>query len=182
MPRGTTTANPQWTNADWRKYDAIVESSLAAGHSERRAKQIAAGTVNRDRTARSARETIGQNLEWRKRQIILEPELVEQLFDWHGGQFTPTYALASTGQNNLVSLSMIDAVLNELGPLSRSQSTPKRDRAELRDLLGDLDAVRRFWREHSAEWAGMDIKEYEYDTADYGLTPEEEVEILTTSG
>ena len=123
----------------------------------------------------------GRNALWRKRQIILEPELVQKLFDWHGGQFTPTYALASTGMENLVSLSMIDAAKDELEGVLR-KVPGKKEKKDLRGVIGDLDMARTFWSESTAKRAGMDMSEdeYEYDRADYGI--EDESTINTRSG
>lgn len=102
---------------------------------------------------------------WRLRQIILEPELVEKLYEWHGGQNSYVYALASTGNNDLVSLSMIDGALAEL-----RADVPKagRHKRELKKLLGDLDAVRGYWREATAKAAGMEDHDSGLDRRDYG--------------
>jgi hypothetical protein len=122
------------------------------------------------------------NPEWRKRQIILDPELVARLEEWHGGQFTAVYSLVSTGSHDLVSLSMIDAAMDELEADLRK--TKGEERMILRDAIGDLAGIRQFWREHTAKEAGMDLAEdeYKYDHADYGMDPEEEAEIDTRSG
>lgn len=123
--------------------------------------------------------------EWRKRQIILpDPALAREdenkslalwLSEWHGGQFTAVYALSSTGAENLVSLSMIDAALDEL----ESEKPDAETKKDLEDLIGDLDTVRVYWREHSAKEAGMLVGEdeatfYEYDRQDYGTSEAEE--------
>lgn len=102
---------------------------------------------------------------WRKRQIILEPQVVEHLFEWHGGQNSALYALASSGMRDLVSLSMIHAALGEL----------EREKGAT-ELVGELDTILRFWPEHSTQEYGMDLdeSEYEYDEENYGTTPEEE--------
>jgi hypothetical protein len=121
---------------------------------------------------------------WRKRQIILEPELVTELFNWHGGQFSPLYSLASTGQGHLVSLSMIDGGLREL-ELDIADLKKKKDKnskkllKECKDVLGNLDLVRNYWPEHSADWAGMGLEEsdYEYDHKDWGYDADEEEEL-----
>jgi len=103
--------------------------------------------------------------EWRKRQVILDEALVAKLFDWHGGQFTATYALASSGLRDLVSLSMID---DALGELEREQA--RLNNEELGELLGELQGVRIFWKEQTAKEAGMGLteEEYDFDQADYG--------------
>jgi hypothetical protein len=140
------------------------------------------------------------NAEWRKRQIILEPELVEQLSGWHSGM-DAVYALSSTGASHLVSLSMIDAALpllrrseaqekSDLANKQLSNAFPK-GRAQrtlnlhgLTKLINDLEDVRTYWYEHSADNAGMDIDEvsYQYDGANYGLTREQEAQIVTRGG
>jgi len=127
----------------------------------------------------------GRNALWRKRQIILEPELVERLFWWHGGQFTPTYALASTGMRELVSLSMIDAAKDELeasfSRCAKKSDLSTEDLADLELTIGELESARSYWSESTADRAGMDMAEdeYEYDRADYGI--EDESEIRTDS-
>jgi hypothetical protein len=88
------------------------------------------------------------------------------------------YALSSTGSENLVSLSMIDAAMNLLRGLGRR--TKGKDRKDLAELVGDLETARTYWKESSAKEAGMDIDVYRYDRQDYGMTPAEEAEILTT--
>lgn len=40
---------PEWSNKDERKYEKIKESNLDRGVGEKRAKEIAARTVNKDR-------------------------------------------------------------------------------------------------------------------------------------
>ena len=122
------------------------------------------------------------NPTWRRREIMLPEELVPKLFDWHGGQFTAVYALASTGMRNLVSLSMIDAALRELEGVERKARAA--DRENLSEVIGELQAVRSYWKEHSYEESGAaeEGQEYEMDTADYGLDPEEEAAIDTHTG
>jgi len=138
--------------------------------------------TDRDIRARLARG------DWRKRQIILPEELIKGLFEWHGGQSTAIYALASTGMRDLVSLSMIDAAVLEMEQvkLGRGRSRVTKENMNERNafeaLLGDLGSVRHYWKEHSAKEAGMDVDEYEKDGADYGLSAEEEAEIPTRSG
>lgn len=116
---------------------------------------------------------------WRRMQVILEPELVERLSQWHSGM-DAIYALSSTGAHNLVSLSMIDAAL---ALLEREEATGRVRRGEnlwhLQGTIGELQLVRHYWQEHSAKEAGMLAGEdhetfYEYDQQDYDLTPEEE--------
>jgi hypothetical protein len=119
--------------------------------------------------------------EWRKMQIILEPELVERLSGWHSGM-DAVYALSSTGRQNLVSLSMIDAALDLLRRDGRKAKPGSKDRKDLAELVGDLESVRTYWREHSAKEAGMEDEDfvYRFDRQNYGMTPAEEAEILTT--
>ncbi len=130
--------------------------------------------------------------EWRKMQIILEPELVEKLTGWHSGM-DAIYALSSTGQQDLVSLSMIDAAIRELERTETSvkgktdawlggKAEKRKMLRELTNLIGELQTVRQYWYENSADNAGMEIDDYAYDHADYGMTPEEEAEIDTENG
>jgi len=46
--------------------------------------------------------------------IVLDSDLVENIFSWHSGQVSPSYSLASTGLHNPVSLEMIKDCLSEL--------------------------------------------------------------------
>lgn len=149
-------------------------------------KQAVAIAMKKSGRARAKKNPEG-NLEWRKRQIVLPADLVARLFEVHGGQFTATYALASSGMRDLVSLSMIDACKAELEALqgSRSwQSASRADKLELDAAVNGLSEVRQFWRESSAKEAGMDLgdDDYEYDEADYGLSPEDEADVDTHSG
>lgn len=112
---------------------------------------------------------------WRRRQIVLEPELVRHVFAWHGGQGTATYALASTGLHNLVSLQMIDAAIEELEAMAvqSERKGRRKDGRDLRNLAGELRTVRQFWQEHTAQAAGLLAGEdpenfYEYDESGYG--------------
>ena len=117
---------------------------------------------------------------WRKRQIVLPDTLVERLFDWHGGQSSMVYALASTGMRHLVSLSMIDGAIDELiGVKARSRGKGMRG---LKPVIDGLGEVRQFWKEHSAKEAGMDTGRAEYDARDYGFTAAEEAEFPAKSG
>jgi hypothetical protein len=102
--------------------------------------------------------------DYRKAFLILDPEVVQHLYEWHGGQFTPTYALASTGQNNLVSPKMIEDAISELESVARKQRGKLKK--DINALIGDLDAVVSYPQEHSAREAGMDIAESEYEYYD----------------
>lgn len=128
-----------------------------------------------------ARRNVSRKNLWRKRQIILPPELVEELFAWHGGQFTPTYALASTGFDDLVSLSMLDAALTELERDVRA--TKGNAKKELANVVAGVEGIRWYWKESSAREAGMGLSEdeYEYDHQDYGMDADEEKAIDTRS-
>lgn len=110
---------------------------------------------------------------WRRRELILpndsedpdsglEQGVVDELFSWHGGQGSSVYSLASTGLNNLVSRSMIDAALPELNRSLRSAKG--KEKKQLEALISELQMIRSHGQEFSAREAGMDIDEYEYDT------------------
>lgn len=113
---------------------------------------------------------------WRRRELILpnEPDpdsslkdsVLNALYQWHGGQSSAVYSLASTGHSDLVSRSMIAAALRELEP--ELSSVHSEDKAHLQALLGELEMILSYPEGASAEEAGMEIEEYEYDTwSDY---------------
>ena len=137
------------------------------------------------RTAHDYRDPSSFRSKWRERCIVLPEEIVEGLFEWHGGQGSSVYALASTGMRDLVSLSMIDAALSDLEHIQKAPThthgTSKVDRKHLKNLIDELHTVRQYWQEHSAEEAGMEVDKYEYDGADYGLTAKDEDKISTRS-
>ncbi len=125
----------------------------------------------------------GRNMEWRKRQIILPEELVGKLFEWHNGQDSSVYALASCGMRDLVSLSMIDAAVQELELLHAQMKRKEREQAEdLEECIGELSGVRSFWKENSYKEAGMSLSdsEIEFDETDYDM--EDESNVNTSSG
>ncbi len=128
--------------------------------------------IGRGSAVRASRPNGSSNI-WRKRQIALPPEIVSELYAWHGGQFTPTYALASTAHSDFVSLSMIDGAIVDL------DSTKGKKPKDLRDLIGDLYVVREYWKEHAEKLTDSETK---YDRADYGLTEADEAEIDVESG
>lgn len=125
---------------------------------------------------------IHRHSEWRKRQIILPEELVARIDAWHGGQHTAVYALASSGRQDLVSMSMIDAATEDL--ISDTRLARGAQKRELNHVLQGLANVRHFWREHSAKEAGLESDpdfEYEYDKRDYGMSAADEASISTRS-
>ena len=125
-----------------------------------------------------------QRNEWRKRQIVMDPELVRRVDHWHSGQFSRSYALASTGARDLVSLSMVDAALFELRQ-ERERFRTRLKAGQLRDLGKTIDALaylRTYWAERSAAAAGMDVEEYAYDETDYGTFAEDEAAADVRSG
>lgn len=116
-----------------------------------------------------------QNKEWRRRQVILPTEIYVALQEWHGGQNSATYALMSTGGSDLVSLSMLDAAAAEL----RRSKGPRGSGAQA--LADEIETVRQYWREYSAQEAGMLADRdpetfFDYDRADYGEMDESEID------
>jgi len=83
-----------------------------------------------------------------KKNIALPPEVVTALFEWHGGQSTPTYSLASTGMNHTVSLDMIKAAEEELERVYKRLKPRTKERTHLRRLLGELDTIQRYPEEY----------------------------------
>lgn len=111
---------------------------------------------------------------WRRRELILPTEsdpdaefpleggVVGALYQWHGGQGSMVYSLASTGDGDLVSRSMIRAAMDEL-----DRDRPRisgEDRQHLDALLGELEMILSYPEGSSASESGMDIDEYQYDT------------------
>lgn len=111
---------------------------------------------------------------WRRRELILPTEsdpdaefpleggVVGALYQWHGGQGSMVYSLASAGDGDLVSRSMIRAAMDEL-----DRDRPRisgEDKQHLEALLGELELILSYPEGASASEAGMDIDEYEYDT------------------
>lgn len=125
--------------------------------------------------------------EWRKMQIVLPnqnmhddqgrgPSLLDNLYDWHGGQSSAVYALASTGSSHLVSLSMIDAALDDLRSTLRGLKGRGSNKKHLRSTIEDLSSVRLFWPEFSAKEHGISAEGY--DRQDYGMDEDEEKDMV----
>ena len=117
--------------------------------------------------------------------VALDVDLLRKLEGWTGSQDSYTYALASTGASHLVSQSMIDAAIDELESDLRRPPKPgfwkgwsAKNKKELREVIGELDSVRRYPEEFSAEASGMDTEDmqYKFDERDYGVSPEEEAD------
>lgn len=111
---------------------------------------------------------------WRRRELILPIEadtdapfpleggVVGALYQWHGGQGSMVYSLASTGDHDLVSRSMIRAAADELK--RELPRTSGEDREHLEALIDELEMILYYPEGASASGSGMDIDEYEYDT------------------
>lgn len=95
-------------------------------------------------------------------KIVLDSDVVEKLFEWHGGQYTAVYSLASTGMHHTVSAGMIENALRELrrersGMPARardSKSAAARRRissslVHLNGLISDLETVLAYPEEHA---------------------------------
>jgi hypothetical protein len=126
--------------------------------------------------------TTPENL-WRKMLLIVESDVGSQLYDWHGGQSSATYRLASWADSHLVSVSMVEDAMDELESVYRRIKADKnysaKDRRELKNLIDVLhDEYMIGWAEHDAAESGMSMTEdeYRYDDKDYGLSPEDEAE------
>jgi len=85
-----------------------------------------------------------------KMNIALPPEVVTALFEWHGGQSTPTYSLASTGLHHTVSLDMIRAAKEELGRVL-SRTPRSKERSHLLRLLDTLHTIQQYPEEYTYE-------------------------------
>jgi len=116
---------------------------------------------------RPARET---RKDYHLRNVVLEPELVERIFQWHGGQSTMTYSLASTGMSDFVSPSMCDAAADELMRPGKFPSSPE-DQADCDDLIATLQDLADYPDENTAEYMGCSTTDSGYAT---WLMPDEE--------
>lgn len=84
------------------------------------------------------------------RDLILPSDLCERVSHWHGGQFTATYALCSTGLSHHVSVAMVEAAADELEGPCGPYDTPDL-RADREALVGELRDFVTFADEHRAE-------------------------------
>ena len=100
--------------------------------------------------------------DYKKRFLILPEGVAEQLYNWHGGQWSGVYSLASTGDHDLVSPAMIERAISELEQ-DRKRVKSRKDKRELDNLISELDMVLSSPREFSAREAGMDIEESDYE-------------------
>jgi len=105
-----------------------------------------------------------------RRNLILPPEVIEPLYSWHGGQYTGVYSLASTGDHDYVSQSMIDRAISEL-EADRRKVKSKKDKKDLGNLIGDLDMVSSSPSEFSTKEAGLGDEDSGYD--EYGMRLDE---------
>lgn len=91
--------------------------------------------------------------DYHRRNVILDKDLALKAMEWHGGQGSMIYSLASTAYaGHFVSPSMIDAAVNELE--SSKGDTPDLQR-ELEELIGELDARARFSSESTTKEYGL---------------------------
>lgn len=75
------------------------------------------------------------------RNYTMERELVSQIMEWYLGQFSMSYSLGRTAQNNLVSPSMVDACRDEF---EQFHTKPKYDcltKPELKELKDLCDKL-----------------------------------------
>jgi hypothetical protein len=109
------------------------------------------------RTAREARK------DYHLRNVVLDEELVERIFQWHGGQNTMTYSLASTGLNDFVSPSMCDAAADELAQAPKHPLSPE-DEEDRHDLWATLQDLADYPDENTAEHMGCSTSDSGYAT------------------
>ena len=88
------------------------------------------------------------------RNIVMDEALTSRVFDWHGGQFTMTYSLASTGKGDLVSASMLDAAADELEVPSKHPVSAE-DKEDCDDLIATLRDLADYPDEDTAERMGL---------------------------
>ena len=98
----------------------------------------------------------------RRRNIILDPDLVSDLFQWHGGQDSFVYSLASTGMQNYVSISMVKRAISELEK-DKSRVKDKKDKKHLLATIDGLYMVTDSPSEYTAKAAGLGDEDSGYD-------------------
>ena len=109
---------------------------------------------------REARET---REDYHLRNIVLEPELVERIMQWHGGMNTMTYSLGSVGMSDFVSASMLDAAADELARPGK-HPLPAEDEADCHDLWATLSDLADYPDENTAEHMGCSTTDSGYAT------------------
>ena len=97
---------------------------------------------------REAREA---QKDYHLRNIVLDEELVERVFNWHSGMYSMMYSLASTGLHDFVSASMLDAAADEL---SRRGCIRDEDEADHHDLWATLSDLANYPDENTADYMG----------------------------
>lgn len=107
------------------------------------------------REAREARE------DYHLRNIVLDEELVQRVFDWHSGMYSMMYSLASTGLHDFVSASMLDAAADEL---SRRGFVRDEDAADHHDLWGTLSDLADYPYGDTADAMGCSTSDSGYAT------------------
>jgi hypothetical protein len=119
-----------------------------------------------------ARQNPERTKDFYRRNLILPdragddgPKVIDTLYAWHGGQFTGVYSLASTGDHDYVSASMIDRALTELR--ADVKKAKGKDKKELKEVIGELQMVIDFPNEFTVKAATGDDVDSGYDT--YGM-------------
>ena len=100
---------------------------------------------------REAREA---RADYHLRNIVMDEDLVRRCHEWHGGQYTMMYSLASTGQSDFVSQSMLDAAADELGRPGKFPVDDPGWHAEQHDLWCELSDLAHDPDESTAEACG----------------------------
>jgi hypothetical protein len=90
-----------------------------------------------------------ENNEKQIKDIILPSEICTRVSEWHGGMWTPTYSLCSTGLENYVSLEMVEAAADELEAPHGGSFPPWCD-ADREDLAGELRLILAYPEEFRA--------------------------------
>lgn len=98
-----------------------------------------------------------------RRNLIIDPDLVERASHWHGGQGTALYSFTSTASHDYVSPSMIQSAIGDLEYSKSKLSRHNRSRKELDEIIGELDAIMNFPSEFSTKEAGLGDVDAGYD-------------------
>ena len=116
---------------------------------------------------------------WHRRNLILPSEidhpqagrdetLVGTLYAWHGGQDSAVYSLASTGDHDYVSASMIESAMDELErSLNRAPTHRPVDVSDLVRALGEMNIILG----HPEDFTTKNVLGEDVDSGydDYGL-------------
>jgi cytochrome c biogenesis protein ResB len=123
--------------------------------------------------------------EYRRMNIVIDPDIAEWTAGWANGEYSENLA-DTASEKGLASLSMIDAAIDEFNEEfdAINGDMSSEDAEDFDRMIKNLEEIRNFWKEHTAEQLGVEKFEsdIEYDDTDYGTTPEEESQRMENPG